>query len=118
MQDLRTRFGRLVAFHRGRRKLTQQQLADQAGLSVDMIARIEAGRTGVRFPSIQALADALEVDPAELFTTELPGGARERGPLTTVVARLKGMSEADLRWLDNVLDAILKPRRERKHLGD
>ena len=87
-------------------------------LSAEMISRIEAGRTGTRFRGIQAIADALEVDPAELFTTELPTGARERGPLTTVVARLKGMSEADLRWLDNVLDAIFKPRRERKVLGD
>ncbi|MDB5437881.1 MAG: family transcriptional regulator, partial [Caulobacteraceae bacterium] len=67
-EDLRKRFGRLVLANRTRAKLTQQQLADRSGISVDMVNRIERGVTGARFPNIEKLAAVLNVDPAELFT--------------------------------------------------
>lgn len=38
-------FGRAIAEIRGRRELTQAQLAQQIGLSRDYLAHIEAGRT-------------------------------------------------------------------------
>lgn len=68
--DLHRRFGHLVATHRKRRGWTQVQLAEAIGMSVDMVAKMEVGVTGARFPTIEKLAVALEVDPAELFTTE------------------------------------------------
>jgi transcriptional regulator with XRE-family HTH domain len=68
MADLRKRFGELLAAHRRRRGMTQEDLAEAAGLSVDMISKIEVGATGARFPSIERLAKAGQVDPAELFT--------------------------------------------------
>ena len=37
MDDLRQRFGRLVAANRRRKGWTQQQLADTSGVSLDMI---------------------------------------------------------------------------------
>lgn len=70
MADLRKRFGGLVVAHRRRRGMTQQQLADAARLSPTMIGRIEAGTTGARFPSIERIAKALDVDPAQLFSTD------------------------------------------------
>jgi transcriptional regulator with XRE-family HTH domain len=59
MADLRKRFGELLAAHRRRRGLTQEDLAEAAGLSVDMISKIEVGATGARFPSIERLARAV-----------------------------------------------------------
>ncbi len=110
MGDLRTRFGRLVAAHRKRRGMTQHALADAAALSDDMIARIETGTTGARFPSIEKLAAALEVDAAELFTPDLAKGALGRGKLTNLTARLAKLSEAELEWIDAILDAALRPQ--------
>ena len=113
MEDLRIRFGRLVAAHRKTRGLSQQQLADAVDMSVEMIRRLEAGRTGTRFKGIESLAQALSVDPAELFTIDLPDGALERGALTDLTARLSSLSDQDLGWVEGVLDAVLKPRRDR-----
>lgn len=110
MDDLRQRFGRLVAANRRRKGWTQQQLADTSGVSLDMINRIERGVAAARFPNISRLADALEVDPAELFTPELAQGARQRRALNDVVARLSVLSDRDLEWVDRLLDAALKPR--------
>jgi transcriptional regulator with XRE-family HTH domain len=110
MDDLRKRFGRLVLANRRKRGFTQQQLADRAGISIEMINRVERGVTAPRFPNIEKLASALEVDPAELFTPDLATGAGERRALTDVVARLSGLSDRDLRWVDRLLDAALMPR--------
>lgn len=90
--------------------MTQHDLAEASELSDDMIARIEAGGTGVRFPSIEKIALALNVDPAELF---LPEGLAERpvrSALANLTARLSNLSDRDLLWVDNLLNAALKSR--------
>lgn len=110
MDDLRKRFGRLVTANRRRRGLTQQELADRAGISIEMINKIERGVSSPRFPNIEKLAAALEVDPAELFSPDLPKGAAQRRQLTDLVARLSILSDRDLAWVDRLLDAALKPR--------
>lgn len=110
MVDLRKRFGSLVAAHRRRVGITQEALAEKAGVSVDMISKIETGATGTRFPVIERLGNALGVDPAELFTTEIPTGAIKRGPLIHLTTQLAGLSDADLRWITGVVDAALRNR--------
>lgn len=110
MDDLRRRFGNLVAAHRRRQRLTQDGLAARADLSVDMVSRIEAGATGARFPTISKLAEALAVDPAELFTDRIPSGALDRPKLNAISARLSKLTDDDLDWLDEVLRAVLKHR--------
>lgn len=110
MVDLRKRFGSLVAAHRRRLGITQEVLAEKAGVSVDMISKIETGATGARFPVIERLAVALGVDPAELFTTEVPAGAIQRKPLVDLTTQLAGLSDADLRWITGVVEAALRNR--------
>lgn len=110
MADLRKRFGRLVAAHRRRVGLTQEGLAEAAELSVDMISKIEVGASGARFPVIERIAAALEVDPAEFFTTEIPSGSLARKAFSEVSLRLAGLSESDLQWVSRLLDAALRPR--------
>ena len=88
MDDLRKRFGRLVMTHRKRAGFTQEQLAERAGISVDTVAKIEVGATGARFPMIEKIAGALQVDPAELFSAEVPSGTLQRGALRELTIRL------------------------------
>ena len=109
MTPLQSRFGHLVAASRRSRGLTQQALAEAAGLSVDMIGRVEAGSTGASFSTISQLADALQVDPATLFSPEVSLPARS--PLfVDLLSRLATLSERDLRWVSKLLDAALLPR--------
>jgi transcriptional regulator with XRE-family HTH domain len=110
MADLRRRFGLLLAANRRRRGLIQEQLAEAADLSADMIAKIETGVSGARFPVIERLAAALEVDPAEFFTTEVPSGVIRRGVFLDITTRLAGLSGADLAWLSGIVEAALTPR--------
>lgn len=110
MTDLRKRFGRLVATHRRKRGLTQQTLADACGLGPDMIARIESGQTGASFRTIDRISEALGVDPAALFLPEGIGHEPLRRPLADVTSRLTGLSDRDLKWVDDLLAVALKSR--------
>ena len=110
MSDLKDRFGSLLAAHRKRAKLTQHALAERADLSIDMIARLEGGKTGAGFDTIERLSAALGIDPAELFSTA-DGQRRHGRTYQRITARLAQLSETDLLWTDRLLDAALTQRR-------
>jgi transcriptional regulator with XRE-family HTH domain len=112
MADLRKRFGELLAANRRRRGMTQEDLAEAAGLSVDMISKIEVGATGARFPSIERLAQAVQVDPAELFTSDLPKGSMNRGAFGEISSKLSSLPESDLVWISALLDVALRRGQE------
>lgn len=98
MDDLARRFGRLVALHRKTRGWTQERLAEEAGLSLDMIAKLETGVTGARFPTISKLAQALEVDASELFFSQVPRNALYRGKRTEIVRLLEELPDREVEW--------------------
>lgn len=110
MDALRQRFGRLVAAHRRQKSWTQQQLAEHSGVGYEMINRIERGVAAARFPNIGKIADALEVDPSELFAPDMPRGTGSRTKLLNLTARLSMLSDQELDWLEPMIDAALKPK--------
>ncbi len=61
-------FGEMVRFHRQRQGLSQVELAELSGYSRSSIVGIENGRRDARLSGIHALADALQVSPAALFS--------------------------------------------------
>ncbi|NBB65870.1 helix-turn-helix domain-containing protein [Pseudomonas sp. ODNR1LW] len=111
MDPLEKRFGKLVAAHRRRSSLTQAQLAERAGVSVDMIAKLEIGAASPSFRTVDAVANALEVDVAELFTTQLPSGKFQRPILRMITDRLAVLTDAQLEWVSEILEAALKGGR-------
>lgn len=111
MADLRARFGKLIAAHRRRCGMTQYQLAEAADLSPTMIVRIENGSSGARFPSIERLADALGVDPAELFTPGSNRQGRASAVRIEVDTQLAALTDNDLGWVNDLLTVALRSRR-------
>jgi len=69
------KFGQRIRLLRGEQGVTQEQLAERAGISVDFLSLIERGRSSPSFENLDELADALEVSVAELFSFE--GGSSE-----------------------------------------
>ncbi|MFW6039301.1 MAG: helix-turn-helix domain-containing protein [bacterium] len=61
------RFGERVRELREKRSLSQEQLANAAGLHRTHISLIERGQRSVRLETIERLALALHVQPAELI---------------------------------------------------
>ena len=105
---LAKRFGNLLGAHRRRVKLTQRELAEKTGLSVDMVSKLEIGATGASLATVQLLSEALSIDPAELFTAEIPRGALYRAELSDLMAKLAKLSSEEFIGVKGVIDAAFK----------
>jgi transcriptional regulator with XRE-family HTH domain len=66
-QDFRAVFGRRVRELRDRLGLSQEELAERAGLHRNYIGGIERGERNVAILNVVKLAAALELSVAELF---------------------------------------------------
>ena len=62
---------------RNKRKLSQEQLAHDAGVDRAYLSRVERGVTHVGLEIIGRLAEVLEVDPAEFFRKSTRSGGRK-----------------------------------------
>jgi transcriptional regulator with XRE-family HTH domain len=60
-------FGANVRSLRRRRGLSRAAVARKADLGIDTLLRIESGMSAPRLDTLLKLADALEVDPGDLF---------------------------------------------------
>lgn len=61
-------FGERLRELRNERGLTQEQLAELAGVDRNYIGQIERGERNVALVNIVTIAQALKVQPADLFT--------------------------------------------------
>ena len=66
MQTAVVKIGDNLKQKRIRRALTQEDLAQRAGLTTASVARIERNETEPRMSTLRKLAKALDIDPAEL----------------------------------------------------
>jgi transcriptional regulator with XRE-family HTH domain len=65
------RIGEKLREARTRQLLTQQELAEKAGVGVATVIRIERNQVEPRFRNIRKLARALDMDPRDLLGDEL-----------------------------------------------
>ena len=63
----RTPLAERIILERARRDWTQAELAGRAGVSPSTVALAETGRAKVRARTLYRIAQALELDPAELL---------------------------------------------------
>ena len=66
-QKIKRLFGKRVRERRLALGLTQQELADRAGLHRSYIGEIELGRRNVTLKSVAKIAEVLQVDVASLL---------------------------------------------------
>ena len=67
MNDFKKKFGAKVKYYRKLAKLTQEQLAEKAGVAPNTIGYIERGKNTIHFSKIPLLAEALGVEVYKLF---------------------------------------------------
>lgn len=100
--------GRLRALRQAR-SLTQETLAERAGLSIVTISQLERGATDPRLSTIERLAAALEVPPPELLVAATDGSAWVAvGPiLLDAVRRAARSDRKEQQLLDRLIRAAL-----------
>lgn len=65
--DLKEVMARNLRHARHDKKLTQEELADRAGLSMRYVGAIERGDVSASVTVLGQIADALEIEPGELL---------------------------------------------------
>lgn len=70
LEDIRVDFGMTVRKLRKRKDMSQEQLAEKAKLDRTYIGGIERGERNVSLLNIGKIANALGVEPWELFRTD------------------------------------------------
>ena len=78
---------------RASRGLTQEQLCESAGVSVDAVNRIESGTRVPTIATLASLATALGVEVGDLVRTEAMPPARFKPPVQRIVAQLASQPE-------------------------
>lgn len=68
--ELQSLFGRNVRVLRADRGLTQEELADLAGVHVTYLSGVENGRRNVTLSVVERLAAALKTSPVTLLSPE------------------------------------------------
>ena len=67
MANIRKKLGVRISQLRMKAGMTQAKLSEEADLSIDSISRIERGDRAPSLESLEKVAEALGVDPAELL---------------------------------------------------
>ncbi len=110
MTTLSQTFGRRLRSARRSSGWTQAELAEKADLSLDMIGQIERGQVNPSFKTIEALCDALEIDPASLFSST--SGRKTRSGRDRIIQELlntlEASNDADLKWIRQLVTQALK----------
>ena len=84
LADLLRRVGARLKQLRQERRLTQEQLAEKAGLSYKFVGEIERGTGNPSVTTLASLATALDVDAGEFFTPSYVLAGVSAQEITTV----------------------------------
>lgn len=101
--------GRRVAYHRRIHRMTQQQLADGAGIHVGTLRKIERGARGASDAVLEAIADALGIDVYRLHHDKERADTRvhEAMPaLSAVIATYEAPEDGPVRPLVALRTAV------------
>ncbi|MDN3054679.1 helix-turn-helix transcriptional regulator [Streptomyces sp. SRF1] len=87
--------GKRVAYQRRIARMTQQELADAAGVHVGTLRKIERGARGAGDNVVESLAAALGVDPSVLLGNRDRADARVRAAMPSLSAVIAAYEEPD-----------------------
>src|SRR3569832_2030570 len=103
--SLKSELGQAVRLHRERMGLTQLQLGEAIGRSLQAVGNIERGRSLPGLDTLQAIADALQPPLREFFpAADSPQDEASR----RTIARIAGLSEPERAWVDAVLTQMIR----------
>ena len=93
---------------RQERGYTQEALAEQAGVSVDAVTRIESGKRSPRLDTLERLAQALAVDLETLVAPAMRTKSDIDEDLARIGAMLRGRPKEFLLVVESVLKSMLR----------
>ncbi len=102
-KNVRQKIGLRIRMVRKRQKLTQENLAEKAGLTGKFIGAIERGESYPSFAKLESIATALECDLRHFFEIDyIEESKQELNKL--IQKRIKALSQDDRRYILKIMD--------------
>ena len=108
---LQQELGRQVRLHRERGGLSQVDLAEAIGRSVQMLGRIERGKPAPSLDTLEEIARVLQTPVQAFFGSDEAGQANEG--VARLLQRLASLSPDEVEWIDHLVAAALRRPRVR-----
>lgn len=108
--DLKVRFGKLLASRRRARGMTQPELADKAGVAISTIRALEGAKSSPSFNMIEKLVSALNIDPADLFSTNFYNKDLNSRHVHDISAALSKLNEGEIIRLKKVIFTMIETK--------
>jgi transcriptional regulator with XRE-family HTH domain len=107
--EIRTIFGRRLREARTKSERTQEALAAEINMSVDMIGRLERGTAQPSFETIARLSTALSIHPAFLFGGDVETTTLQYSSETAaLIDRIRTLPDEDKRRVSSAIDLIVR----------
>jgi transcriptional regulator with XRE-family HTH domain len=106
MSELKTLVGKRIQAFRRHLDLTQEQLAEKAGMSIKHLGEIERGRGNPTLTSLENLADALKISIVQLFGFDFERLSPEQ-IRTEIDLVVQNASEEECNKIIRVLKALI-----------
>ena len=119
MTDMSKQVGKRIKQIRKAARLTQESLAEKAGLSVEYISRLERGLSQPSFKTLEALAKSLNVNAKDffdfkgtvVFRDKKQEARQKKEYIDAISSELPEMEVSELTVVYNVLKGLTgKPR--------
>lgn len=104
--SLRSVFARALRAARTERGITQAALAEACGRSVDMISRLERASIAPSLETIEALAGALDIHPAQLLGGTPAHPSPRDNRVHRLIELLADQSDEKLSQIERVIGAL------------
>lgn len=85
-----------VRHRRLEKRMTQEQLSQEVGISLSFLGHIERGTRKMSVETLIAICDALECSPNDLLGCDIPDGRRLIDVLRTALIKLEELDEKGL----------------------
>lgn len=93
--------------------LTQEELCERAGVSIDAVTRIESGRRTPNLATIERLAAGLGVSPSDLLDPEVKPRLRNPGTAQRIAALIEAEPANVQRAIEKIVRAVIGVSRSR-----
>ncbi len=107
-------FNEQLVILRKRKALTQEALAEKAGILREMISNYESGKTVPREPTLRKIAEILEADFESLYNLAI----EEKGKAKENVQVLFNQEENKLKERETISDVVTLPVLNKVYEGD
>jgi len=111
-EKINKNFGNIFREHRIKKGYTQEEIAEELGISSKYISRVENGVQGVSDETLIKYINILDIEPNKLYSCFLDNENIKKQ--LELIEKIKNLPEGSLRFLDELLDLLMKWNKDKK----